>query len=68
VWGEQWLPTPTTFTVQSPPRILDENALVAELINTETQGWKVDLIRAIFGEEEATVIINIPLSPMLPRD
>ncbi len=51
VWGEQWLPTPTTFTVQSPPRILDENALVAELINTETQGWKVDLIRAVFGEE-----------------
>jgi hypothetical protein len=36
VWGEQWLPTPTTFTVQSHPRILDENAHVVELINAET--------------------------------
>jgi hypothetical protein len=51
VWGEQWIPTPTTFTVQSSLRILDENALVADLIDTETLGWKVDLIRAVFGEE-----------------
>jgi hypothetical protein len=32
------------------------------------QGCKVDLIRAVFEEEEATVIINIPLSSILPRD
>jgi hypothetical protein len=29
---------------------------------------RVDLIRAVFGEEETMVIINIPISPMLPRD
>jgi hypothetical protein len=66
VWGEQWFPTPTTFTVQSHPRILDENAHVAELINAETQCWKADLIRSVFEEEEATAIINIPLSPIQP--
>jgi len=68
VWGEQWLPTPTTYSVQSYPRIIDENAHVADLINVETQCWKADLIRSVFEEEEAKVIINIPLSPMLPSD
>lgn len=33
IWKDKWLPTPTTYSVQSPIRILDEDARVLELID-----------------------------------
>jgi hypothetical protein len=68
VWGDKWLPTPTTYEVQSPPKILDKKDMVAELIDPEVKWWNTALIKSVFSEEEAKVIINIPLSPVLPRD
>jgi hypothetical protein len=62
------MPTPTTYSVQSPVQMLDPNALVSELINTELGCWKGDIIRGVFREEEASVIENIPLSPCFPPD
>jgi len=38
VCGEKWLPTPTTYAVQTPPRIIDDIALVADIIDAELQG------------------------------
>jgi hypothetical protein len=68
VWGDKWLPTPTTYEVQTPPKILDKKAVVAELIDSEMKWWNTTLIQAVFSEEEAKVITNIPLSPVLPKD
>jgi hypothetical protein len=33
VWGDRWLPTPTTYTVQTLPRSLDASSMVADLID-----------------------------------
>jgi hypothetical protein len=64
----KWLPTPSTFSVQSPQRILDANAKVAELIDAESHGWNRSLISSIFTKEESQAILNISLSPILPMD
>jgi hypothetical protein len=68
VRGDKWLPTPVSFSVQSPCSSLQENARVADLIDFENKRWNVPLIVASFNAEEAEVIRNIPLSPCLPRD
>jgi hypothetical protein len=49
-------------------QILPDNAKVANLIDSNMKDWNVDLIKAVFVEEEAKVIINIRLSPCLPND
>jgi hypothetical protein len=41
---------------------------VADLIDSDLKDWNVGLIKAVFVEEEAKVILNIPLSPCLPND
>jgi hypothetical protein len=37
VWGDRWLPTPYTYKVQSPPRIIDSQSMVTSLINHSTK-------------------------------
>jgi hypothetical protein len=37
IWGEKWLPIPTTFTVQTPRRFMVEQAQVVELIDPITK-------------------------------
>jgi hypothetical protein len=68
VWQDKWLPTPTSFSIQSPRRLLSEDARVVELIDQDTKWWNANLIREIFHAEEAQVIQQIPLSPQLPKE
>lgn len=62
IWGSKWLPTPTTFSVQSPCSQLAIDDKVAALIDPNQRGWNVPLIQSIFEKEEAETICNIPLS------
>ncbi|XP_059431508.1 uncharacterized protein LOC132165013 [Corylus avellana] len=39
IWKDRWLPRPTTYTVYSPPSILDPNAAVSQLIAADTNWW-----------------------------
>jgi hypothetical protein len=68
IWNEQWLPTPTYFLVQSPPRVISADSAVSTLIDSDLRGWNTRLINAIFSLEEAKVIAAIPLSPTLLSD
>jgi hypothetical protein len=62
IWGDKWLPTPTTYKVQSPITILPEEAVVRTLIDDESRGWKKALVNSVFSKEEADIIFSIPLS------
>lgn len=42
--------------------------MVTSLINHSSKNWNEDLLKEVFYEEEAKVIANIPLSPLLPED
>jgi hypothetical protein len=68
IWGEKWLPIPTTFAVQTPRRFMVEQARVVELIDPITKSWNLTLIRVVFQEDEAKIISTIPLSPLQPKD
>lgn len=46
IWGERWIPSPTTYSIQSPVRILPSNAKVSSLIEWEKRCWNVPLLQA----------------------
>jgi hypothetical protein len=63
VWGDKWLPMKVTHEVQSPIRILEEDAKVSALIDEDTKWWNVPLVEAIFDAEEANAICGLPFCP-----
>ena len=67
IWEDNWLPTPTTYKVISPPRPFDDFPMVSALIDHETR-WKFELIQDVFLPFEADTILNMPLSYNLPED
>uniref|UniRef100_A0A2N9GC52 Reverse transcriptase zinc-binding domain-containing protein n=1 Tax=Fagus sylvatica TaxID=28930 RepID=A0A2N9GC52_FAGSY len=62
IWKDRWIPTRSTFKVQSPISILQENTTVDALIFQDTRLWNAPLIDAIFEVSEADTIKSIPLS------
>jgi hypothetical protein len=68
IWGDRWFPSPSTFLVQSPPRLLPLDSKVSCLIDQDTKNWDLRMLSELFNEEEARVISNIPLSPTSPKD
>jgi len=68
IWGDRWLPNPSTFVIQTPCRILSVDVTVSNLIDPDTKSWNSSLISDIFMEEEAQLICNIPLSPLQSPD
>ena len=68
VWGDKWLPNPSTFQVTSPVRVLHPQAWVLELIDNQMGAWNSVLVRQIFFEHDADSILSIPLSLSLPPD
>jgi hypothetical protein len=68
IWGDRWLPNPTSYAVQFIPNIIPPNAKVTDLIDGELKGWNSSLIKEIFNEDEAKAICKIPLSSGLSKD
>lgn len=46
IWGQKWLTTPSTFSIQSPVSILDRGAKVCELMQCRGE-WNESLIKRI---------------------
>ena len=62
MWGDKWVNTPTTFTIQTPPSLLDEHATISELIDSNTKWWKLEFISSLFSPKEVTAILSTPIS------
>jgi hypothetical protein len=61
IWNDPWLPRGTTWRVSSAQgHILLTR--VSELINLITNMWDEELIQGIFHEDDAAVILGIPLA------
>jgi hypothetical protein len=54
--------------VQSPKNGWIEDTRVCEFIDNDTKNWNRTLIESTFLPEEARTILDIPISPFLPRD
>lgn len=48
MWGDKWIPMPSTFSVQSPINTLPADAKVKDLIDTDTKESNVSLVKEIF--------------------
>ena len=68
VWGDKWLPSPSTFKVVSPRLFMHADIWVSELISHEPVGWKMQVIDTPFLPHEADIIKSIPLSTHSPPD
>ncbi|GAU31891.1 hypothetical protein TSUD_270760 [Trifolium subterraneum] len=65
---DKWLPNQAGFKVWSRCEDLNDDALVAELIDPDTKQWNRELISHLFHPHEALQILSIPISPRLPLD
>ena len=68
VWGNKWLPSPSTFKLVSPRQFLHQDTKVSELTDMATASWKSDILDALFLPHEAEMIKGIPLSSRLFAD
>lgn len=65
--GDKWLLAPISFSVQSPRKVLVEDARVSKLIDQDAKWRKPHLTNTIF-HEEAQIICQIPLCPVPSRN
>ncbi|KAL0011083.1 hypothetical protein SO802_006191 [Lithocarpus litseifolius] len=68
IWEDKWIPTPSTFRINSPSNHLPREALVSSLINNRSATWKSKVVKHVFLQHEADAILSIPLSQYLPED
>jgi ribonuclease HI len=62
IWGVAWIPLQSTFKIQSPPKLLNPNGKVHELVDWENFRWKQNLLEELFSTEEVAAINSIPVS------
>lgn len=62
IWGDKWIPIPSTFSIQSPPQGMDATVKVSALIDKDTNGWNKGLLATLFNAEEIEAIQSVPLS------
>jgi hypothetical protein len=62
IWGDKWLPQPTTYKVQSPISVFPVNASISNLSDPISKWWNEALLISIFNKEEVDVILKIPIS------
>jgi hypothetical protein len=62
IWGDKWIPKPSTYMVHSPTTFLPREAKVGELIDNQTSWWNQTLLESMFMVEEKKAINTIPIS------
>jgi hypothetical protein len=61
IWGNNWIPKPTSYIAHSTSRMLDPDSKVSDLINWEAGGWNHNLLGALFSEEEKEAIYTVSI-------
>lgn len=68
IWRDKWLLQFILQFAPTPRGGLNDNARVVNLIDWDTKGYKINLIRELFGEENANVICQLPLGSIHNSD
>jgi hypothetical protein len=61
IWKDKWIPTPTSYMIQSPYIVLDQEVRVSSLISMDTKWWDISLIQDIFNRKEVDIIYGLAL-------
>ena len=62
LWGDKWLLSLQSLSLQSPLTAELQNAIVSSLINPSTHQWDIQLLPNLFNQVEANQIAQIPLT------
>jgi hypothetical protein len=62
IWKDKWIPRPSTYRVQSIPRVLHSDATVSDLIDGDTRWWNKTMLETLFSSEEVHLIQSLPVS------
>jgi ribonuclease HI len=62
IWGDNWVPIPSTYRIHSPPKSLTRESKVRELFDNKKTGWDRDKLVHNFSVEEIAAILSIPIS------
>ncbi|KAL6497651.1 hypothetical protein OROHE_027084 [Orobanche hederae] len=65
IWKDAWLPDRSNPFVQTQAQPFLENATVSSLLNFQGTYWDEDVIKGVFNQRDARLILNIPL-PKFP--
>lgn len=68
IWGEKWLDSPVTYSIQTPARGLDHEATMSALIDEDTNWWNGSLVEEIFMANEVERICGMVISPNKQAD
>jgi hypothetical protein len=68
IWGDKWIPIPSTYNIQSFPKTLSPRSKVCDLLNREKEGWDQQLLARNFTTEEVAAINSIPISLLSQPD
>jgi hypothetical protein len=68
IWQDRWVPSPQTYSIQSPISMLDADARVSSIIDGDTNWWNTSLIHDIFRKEEADLICGMAICPRQQSD
>jgi hypothetical protein len=68
IWTNKWVLATSSEYLQSLVGVLDRNAKVCELLNTDTNWWNTSLIYEIFTVEEAELICGMTVCPRTRED
>jgi hypothetical protein len=62
IWGDNWVPIPSTYRIYSPPKLLTMESKVRELFDNEHTGWDRNKLEQNFFGEEIEAILSIRIS------
>lgn len=63
IWEDQWIPSPSTYMIQSPNRTLPHDARVCSLIDEDQKWWNTPLLHELFSNDEVEKICSLILCP-----
>ena len=68
LWGDKWLSSLQSPSLQTPLTIELQNAKVSSLINHSTHQWNVQLLPNLFSQMKADQIAQLPLTRTTSED
>jgi len=68
IWGDRWIFSPHSNSIQSPVHILNRDAKVAEIIDQDSRWWNIPLIEQIFPADIVEKICSLAISPGVEQD
>ena len=68
LWGDKWLPSLQSPSLQSPLTTELQNATMRSLINPSTCQWNIQLLPNLFNQMESDQTAQIPLTRTTSED